>query len=383
MDEGEIESTSTSPPRSEGMGIARIIIADENEGRRNLLANTFEREGFEVTRLGTLTQALATAAAVIPEVLLLEGEWSQGSVMDVCQNLSSQAKFRTSTRIVVLSKTTAPDFLSAAAQSGVAEVIGKPVDMNQLVAQISRHASKQFVAPPAQIPTQTRGGTASRFDVGLSVNDTDWALPMLRGLVESGNIDEQFMASIRADMSSISSDSSEEGLSAGDLTTMLRLALNKLVGAGASMPTRGTSITSSSLSPTASTSTPTFNSLQRGATLGESPAPSLPSGGLKSAMEEILEKQADDLASEVESRMEGILSEQPEFITLLDPKQQVFIDPEALELTRLTTELLHDLMISLQQPGALSDLTLLTQIEDAQNMAADVLMALPAKEEEE
>ena len=27
--------------------MASIIIADENEGRRNLLANTFEREGYE------------------------------------------------------------------------------------------------------------------------------------------------------------------------------------------------------------------------------------------------------------------------------------------------------------------------------------------------
>ena len=37
--------------------MASIIIADENEGRRNLLANTFEREGYEVTRLSTLSQA--------------------------------------------------------------------------------------------------------------------------------------------------------------------------------------------------------------------------------------------------------------------------------------------------------------------------------------
>ena len=28
------------------MNTASIIIADENEGRRNLLANTFEREGY-------------------------------------------------------------------------------------------------------------------------------------------------------------------------------------------------------------------------------------------------------------------------------------------------------------------------------------------------
>ena len=57
--------------------MASIIIADENEGRRNLLANTFEREGYDVTRLGTLTQTEATAGAVLPDVLLLEGDRSR------------------------------------------------------------------------------------------------------------------------------------------------------------------------------------------------------------------------------------------------------------------------------------------------------------------
>ena len=61
------------------MRIASIIIADENQGRRNLLANTFEREGYEVTRLGTLTQTQATASAVLPDVLLMEGEWARAA----------------------------------------------------------------------------------------------------------------------------------------------------------------------------------------------------------------------------------------------------------------------------------------------------------------
>ena len=56
--------------------------------------------------------------------------------MDVCQNLSSQPRFRSATRMLILSRTTAPDFLSAAALAGVAEVIGKPVDMNQLIGQV-------------------------------------------------------------------------------------------------------------------------------------------------------------------------------------------------------------------------------------------------------
>lgn len=59
------------------------------------------------------------------------------------------------------------------------------------------------------------------------------------------------------------------------------------------------------------------------------------------------------------------------------------IDPETLALTRLTAEVLQELMDALQRPGALSDLTLLTRVEDASTLAADMLNALPAQEEEE
>ena len=47
--------------------MGKIIVADENQGRRTLLASTLEREGFDVTRAGTLRQAEGTALAVMPE----------------------------------------------------------------------------------------------------------------------------------------------------------------------------------------------------------------------------------------------------------------------------------------------------------------------------
>lgn len=100
-------------------------------------------------------------------------------------------------------------------------------------------------------------------------------------------------------------------------------------------------------------------------------------------MEDILERQAEDIARQVESDMEGILSEEPDYVSLLEETDQVAIDPETLALTRLTAEVLQELMTALKRPGALSDLTLLTQVEDASTLAADMLDALPAREEEE
>lgn len=365
--------------------MASIIIADENEGRRNLLANTFEREGYDVTRLSTLSQAEATAPAVLPDVLLLEAEWSQGSVLDACQTMGGQAKFRTATRVVILSRTTAPDFLSSAAMAGVAEVIGKPIDMNQLIAQIARHASKQFVPPPAEVAASSGGGglAAPRFDVGMTMNDSQWALPMLRRLVESGNINEDFVTSIQEEMEGEhGEDSDEAGLSPEAMTTMVRLALNRLVGMGQSEASPSEQASSAEQPSKAEANAPTFSDLNKGPTLGEGARP-ISGGGMKSAMEDILEKQAQDIAAQVEREMDGILSEEPEYVALLEQGDKTLIDPETLELTRLTAQVLKELMDALQRPGALSDLTLLTQVEDASRLAGDVLEALPAREEEE
>ena len=91
-------------------------------------------------------------------------------------------------------------------------------------------------------------------------------------------------------------------------------------------------------------------------------------------MEDILDKQAQDIERQVESDMESILSESPDYVALLEQEDQVPVDPETLALARLTAQMLVDLMEALKRPGALSDLTLLTQVEDASNMAADMLV---------
>jgi CheY-like chemotaxis protein len=323
---------------------------------------------------------------VLPDVLLIEGDWNQGSALDVCQSLSGQPKFRTATRVVVLSRTTAPDFLSSAAMAGVAEVIGKPVDMNQLIGQIGRHAAKQFVPPPAELSAPQGGGVfggGQRFDVGMTMNDSQWALPMLRRLVEAGNIDNEFVASIREEMGGSQSEDEEAELSAEAMTTMVRLALNRLVGSQDPAEVASLGGTESAANDDAAPAVPSFPTINKGATLGEGAAPNLGQGNMNSSMEDILEKQANDIARQVESDMEGILSEAPDYVAILEEDEQVGIDPETLALTRLTAQMLHELMEALKRPGALSDLTLLTQVEDASSMAADMLDALPSKEEEE
>ena len=111
--------------------MAKVIVADENECRRTLLANTLEREGFDITRAGTLRQAEGTALVTMPEIVLLEGEWKNGDAIDAAQRLMGDPEFAFKCRIVILSRTVSEDYLSSAARAGVSEVISKPVDMNK------------------------------------------------------------------------------------------------------------------------------------------------------------------------------------------------------------------------------------------------------------
>lgn len=374
--------------------MSRIIVADENEGRRNLLANTFERSGMQVTRTSTLQQMQGTALSVMPEVVLLEAEWAGQDIFDVCQQMNTNPQFKTQTRIVVLSRTTSPDYLQQAAMAGVAEVIAKPIDMNFLISQLQRHMQKQFVPPPAQIMPQGQPASGGMFGAPMpmsqaaQIQDTEWAMPMLKQLVEGGKVNDEMIADIYTSLEEdgiISSDEEEAPqLSVYILQNALRFALNNLVGASPKQIETPEQTKESDDEQTSqpSSNQPTIDSLTRKKKLGESPStgPTLADAG--DSMENILQKQADDIARDVEQTMDKILEEQPEFVAILEDDERVPVDPEVLNLSRLTYDYLETLFEQLLRKGAVSDISLLTQIEDGATMIRDVLSSLPRGEEE-
>ena len=185
-------------------------------------------------------------------------------------------------------------------------------------------------------------------------------------------IDSGFINEILGQMGEEGLEVNEE-LDPSTMSAMLRLALNKLVG-----ETDGQA--------DATQKGPSFSDLKRSDSLGKGKANAplaAMNQGFKSSMEDILEAQAQGLAQEVEDAMDGILDESPDLITIHQESTMTLIDPEVLKLTRLTTEFVSDLMWNLGRPGAVSDITLMTQVEDAAQMLQDVLESLPAAEEEE
>jgi hypothetical protein len=100
-------------------------------------------------------------------------------------------------------------------------------------------------------------------------------------------------------------------------------------------------------------------------------------------MEEILQNQVDGITEEIEKKMDSILDERPDLVSIIPDFNQVVIDPAVLEFTRLVTETAHELMWDIGKPGNVSDITLRTRIEDITEMLGDVLSSLPEGEEEE
>jgi CheY-like chemotaxis protein len=297
----------------------------------------------------------------MPEIVLLEGDWSSGDAIDASQRLMGDPEFAFKCRIVMLSRSTSSEYLITAAKAGVHEVIGKPVDMSKLIEQLWKHARKQFVPPPADVEV---GGGGGSFDVGMMTGGGGWALPMLKGLVGPDRINESFINEILTQMGEDGMEV-DLALEATDLSNILRIALNRLVqdadgdqaGAG-----------------------PSFEELKKKKALGDlnDQAKSITTGG----MESILENQADAIANEIEAVMDDILDEAPEQVAILPHDDLERIDPQVLNMTRLTTEMVHELMWDLGRPGAVSDTTLMTRIEDATEMLGDVLSSLPESEEE-
>jgi len=347
--------------------VTKLIVADENEGRRTLLASTLERAGYDVTRAGTLRQAEGTALATMPEIVLMDAEWRNGDAIDGAQRLMGDPEFAFKCRIVILSRDNSQEYLQSAARAGVSEVISKPVDMNRLLTQLEKHSKKQFVPPPAEVSDAAGSGTDGTFDVSMVMSDGTWALPMLKGLVTPEKINIDFINEILGQLGEEGFEITED-LDPTLMSNMLRIALNNIVNDMDA--TQGeTQLPAGGMLPTK----------EKATTLGAGAKPKASAG---SAMEDILQNQADSIAAEIEEKMDEILDEEPDLVALLDDLSKSRIDPAVLEFTRLVNETVHELMWDLGRPGVVTDLTLMTRVEDATQMLGDVLNSLPINEEE-
>ena len=209
----------------------------------------------------------------------------------------------------------------------------------------------------------------------MLMGDSTWALPMLKGLVGPEKINSGFIDEILVQMD-------EEGIEVQDMfdpstmAAMLRIALNNLVqdvdpNSLPDIPEQDDGKQSNQATST------TLNETTKSEKLGSGNARSTKLKGGMTTMEDILEQQAESLELEVAEIMDEVLDEKPDLVALR-PEDELFgVDPEVLKLTRLTNELVYELMWNLGRPGTVEDITLITQIEDITQMVSDVLDSFP------
>ena len=331
--------------------MATLIIADDNQGRRNLLANNFERAGFQVTRTSTLRQTEATALATMPDVVIIDGEWSSGDPIDSAQRMKADAEFAFKSRIVLISRDTSNETLVSSAKAGINEVLGKPLDMDKLLAQAWKHAKKEYVPPPANITGPKSEGF---FDVNISMKDPTWALPMLKNFISPEVVNSAFVDSIMEKLEE--NQISMEELDSESISKLLEIAFGQLIettggeqhsdkGEGNNKPIE------------------TIPSSQKSAKLG-------------TKIEDTLQVQADKLEDEILKNMDIVLDESPPITAALPEDEKIGVDPEVIKMAQLVSEEVIELLWEIGTPGRLEDLTLSSRVEESIEMMKDVLKSL-------
>ena len=316
--------------------MATVIVADENEGRRNLLAGSIEREGYSVTRTATLKQCEGTALATMPDVVLMDGGWKSGDPVDTASRLTSDPEFDLKCRVVIVSTDSGQEYLMSAAQAGVSEVLSKPVDMSHLLGQLQKHANKLFVPPPADIDKGAKGGY---FDIQVTAGDPSWSLPILEQLLGDEALDDDFLNNI---MTQVEEElEGIDNLDSDALKTILRTTFDTLILDATEEHGEG-------------------EEAQR-----------------MSRLEEALDIQAERIEEAIEAVIDPVLGEQPDKVAILTEETGLIpTDPDALNMTVRSLELIQELLWEIGIPGRLADTTLSIRVEEAVILAQDAKEAL-------
>jgi DNA-binding response OmpR family regulator len=113
----------------------RILVADDDDGLRQLMRLILAHEGFEVFEAANGEQALALAATIDPALILLDVMMPDLDGYDVCRRLKNDQ--RTSAVPVVFVSAAADVMRRNAAQNlGAVACLRKPVGPRDLMAHI-------------------------------------------------------------------------------------------------------------------------------------------------------------------------------------------------------------------------------------------------------
>jgi len=113
----------------------RILIVDDNQTNRDILATRLDGHGYELLQAADGEEALASARANLPDLILLDVMMPKIDGFEVCRRLKSDPALPFMPIILVTAKADTKDVV-AGLDAGADEYLTKPVDHRALVARV-------------------------------------------------------------------------------------------------------------------------------------------------------------------------------------------------------------------------------------------------------
>ena len=113
----------------------RILIADDNQDNRDILATQLATEDYELLQAADGEAALAAARSQLPDLILLDIMMPKLDGVEVCRRLKSDASLPFMPIILVTAKSDAQDVI-VGLEAGAVEYLTKPIDQMAVVARV-------------------------------------------------------------------------------------------------------------------------------------------------------------------------------------------------------------------------------------------------------
>lgn len=123
----------------------RILVVEDDEFIRDVLAASLEDEGYEVDVASSGSQVWQYLAEGTPHIVLLDLALPEEDGLSICRKLRLLPK-TAQVPVVFVSAMTQPMYVQAAAQAGGNGFIKKPFDIDHVIATVA-----QFMPSPAAV----------------------------------------------------------------------------------------------------------------------------------------------------------------------------------------------------------------------------------------
>jgi class 3 adenylate cyclase len=192
---------------------ARILIVDDNETNRDILMTRLEKHGYELLQAADGEEALASAIAHLPDLILLDVEMPKLDGFEVCRRLKSDASLPFIPIILCTARAASQDVVTGL-DAGADEYLTKPLDQQALVARVRSVLRIKALHDQVQSQAEALAGWNRTLErrVTSQVTEIDrmnrlkgFLSPQIAKLVVSGG-DEKLLESHRRDITVVFCD---------------------------------------------------------------------------------------------------------------------------------------------------------------------------------